>query len=85
MIQELLGQEKQIKMCRKLQHVKRYMERNMSKIIRCLTAVGRNYNSTRDNFTNENEVIRIISIIGLSILIAMICVKISEKCKKNGV
>ena len=37
------------------------------------------------NFTNENEVIRIISIIGLSILIAMICVKISEKCKKNGV
>lgn len=48
MIQGLFGQEKQIKTCRKLQHVKRYMERNMSKIIRCLTAVGKNYNSTRD-------------------------------------
>lgn len=49
MIQGLFGQEKQIKTCRKLQHVKRYMERNVSKIIRRLTAVGKNYNSTRDN------------------------------------
>ena len=42
-------EEKQIKTCRKLQHVKRYMEKNVSKIIRRLTAVGKNYNSTRDN------------------------------------
>ena len=53
MIQELFGQAEQKKTCRKLQHVKRYMERNMSKIIRCLTAVGKNYNSTRDNISED--------------------------------
>ena len=55
MIQELFGQEEQIKTCRKLQHVKRYMERNVSKIIRCLTAVGKNYNSTRDTKMFEED------------------------------
>ena len=55
MIQELFGQEEQKKTCRELQHVKRYMERNTSKIICCLTAVGKNYNSTRDNKVPELE------------------------------
>ena len=42
------GQDKQKKTCRKMQHVKEAMERDVPIIICCMAAVDENYNSTRD-------------------------------------
>ena len=42
------GQDKQEKTCRKTQHVKIDMKRDVPKIICRIVAVGENYNSTRD-------------------------------------
>lgn len=43
------GQDKLEKTCRKTQHVKIDMERDVSIIICRMAAVGENYNSTRDS------------------------------------
>lgn len=45
------GQDKLEKTCRKTQHVKIDMERDVSIIICRMAAVGENYNSTRDTYT----------------------------------
>ena len=45
------GQDKQEKTCRKTQHVKEAVERDVPKTICHKAAVGENYNSTWDNFT----------------------------------
>ena len=43
------GQDKQEKTCRKTQHVKMEIERDVPKKICRMAAVGENYNLTRDN------------------------------------
>ena len=43
------GQDKQKKTCRKTQHVKMEIERDVPKKICRMAAVGENYNLTRDN------------------------------------
>lgn len=47
------GQEGQKKTCRKKQHVKKDKGRHVTKTIRCMAAVGKNYNSTRDIDVNQ--------------------------------
>ena len=47
------GQDKQKKTCRKTQHVKIDMKRDVPKIICRIVAVGENYNSTRDNMMEQ--------------------------------
>ena len=49
------GQDKQEKTCRKTQHVKEDMERDVPKTICHKAAVGENYNSTRDNVTHKYD------------------------------
>ena len=51
------GQDKQEKTCRKTQHVKMEIERDVPKKICRMAAVGENYNLTRDNRKKKNNIL----------------------------
>ena len=54
------GQDKQKKTCRKTQHVKIDMKRDVPKIICRIVAVGENYNSTRDSQRQRVAIARML-------------------------
>ena len=55
------GQDKLEKTCRKTQHVKIDMERDVSIIICRMAAVGENYNSTRDIYIYDSKMTKVLT------------------------